>query len=547
LAQFELQSKTENMAGSAIHAALKTRLQAGPAIYTPVLVAVAYYFGAEVAFSIGTLSDRIFAPFWPPNIVLLCALVLVPERRWWLFIAAAFPAHVLAEIGVGMPPSQYLIAFATNCMVAMLSAYGIRRLIGEPPWFINLHQAVLYVLIAVVVSPAVSALGGALVRIAGGEPFENYWTYWVQWYNANALAGATLGPVFLTWIGIDTNPSAFAGSRKLEAAALLAGLVGACLVTFGAAPDTLPSGFLPTLHYLPVPFIVWGAVRFGSVGASGTILIVTVVSIWRNLQGAASFSDDTPEENVLALQVFLTALSIPALLLGAAIEELRRAKDTMQELAGSLLRVHDEERRGVSRQLHDKVAQDLAAAHLVTARFEQEAPASRAMIAELGRALQRAMSELRTMSYHLHPPLLDEAGLDLALKSYIGELAKRSGVTVDFALSSDSARLSPDMEIVLFRVIQDAVTTVHRHSGSLRARIALTIARTGGEQKIALAIEDVGDAADTLSPARIAGPHELAGTGLAGMRERLRRIGGRVQVETALGRTIITAIVPISH
>jgi signal transduction histidine kinase len=143
--------------------------------------------------------------------------------------------------------------------------------------------------------------------------------------------------------------------------------------------------------------------------------------------------------------------------------------------------------------------------------------------------------------------LLDEAGLDLALKSYIGELAKRSGVTVDFALSSDSARLSPDMEIVLFRVIQDAVTTVHRHSGSLRARIALTIARTGGEQKIALAIEDVGDAADTLSPARIAGPHELAGTGLAGMRERLRRIGGRVQVETALGRTIITAIVPISH
>jgi signal transduction histidine kinase len=142
--------------------------------------------------------------------------------------------------------------------------------------------------------------------------------------------------------------------------------------------------------------------------------------------------------------------------------------------------------------------------------------------------------------------LLDEAGLASALRSYIGELAKRSGVAVDFALSSDPARLPPDIEIVLFRVIQDAVTTVHRHSGSLQTRIALTIARTGDEQKIVLAIEDVGDAADTLAPARISGPQELAGTGLAGMRERLRRIGGRVEVEAALGRTTLTAIVPIA-
>jgi signal transduction histidine kinase len=135
----------------------------------------------------------------------------------------------------------------------------------------------------------------------------------------------------------------------------------------------------------------------------------------------------------------------------------------------------------------------------------------------------------------------------LALKSYIGELAKRSGVAVDFALCSDPARLPSDMEIVLFRVIQDAVTSVHRHSGSLKARIALTIARTGGEQKIVLAIEDVGDAVDALSPTRIAGPQERAGTGLAGMRERLRRIGGRVEIETALGRTTLTAIVPMAN
>src|SRR5215475_9389920 len=81
----------------------------------PILVSLAYYLGAEAAFYIGTLSDRIFAPFWPPNIVLFCTLLLVPRRRWWLYIAAAFPAHVIAEIGVGMPVAQLLVAFLTNC------------------------------------------------------------------------------------------------------------------------------------------------------------------------------------------------------------------------------------------------------------------------------------------------------------------------------------------------------------------------------------------------------------------------------------------------
>jgi integral membrane sensor domain MASE1 len=91
------------------------------ALSAPVLVAVAYYLGAEAAFYIGTLSDRIFAPFWPPNVVLFCALLLATERRWWVFIAAAFPAHVVAELGVGMPAGQLLVAFVTNCMVAALN------------------------------------------------------------------------------------------------------------------------------------------------------------------------------------------------------------------------------------------------------------------------------------------------------------------------------------------------------------------------------------------------------------------------------------------
>src|ERR1700752_1281054 len=108
----------------------------------PLLVSAAYYLGAEVAFLIGTLSDKIFAPFWPPKAILFCALVLVPYRRWPLYILVALPAHVVAELGVGMGWPQIWVAFATNTMGAALNAFGVRYLLGGPPWFGSLHKVI---------------------------------------------------------------------------------------------------------------------------------------------------------------------------------------------------------------------------------------------------------------------------------------------------------------------------------------------------------------------------------------------------------------------
>jgi integral membrane sensor domain MASE1 len=99
----------------------------------PLILAVAYYLGAEAAFYFGTLSDKIFALFWPPNVILFCALLLVPERRWAVFIAAAFVGHVVAEVRIGMHATQLLVAFVTNCMVALGSAVAVHRFLGGPP------------------------------------------------------------------------------------------------------------------------------------------------------------------------------------------------------------------------------------------------------------------------------------------------------------------------------------------------------------------------------------------------------------------------------
>src|SRR5262249_52496344 len=135
----------------------------GRELHVPLIAALAYYLGAHAAFIVGTLSDKIFAPFWPPNIVLLCALLLSPYRRWWLVILAIFPAHVIAEVGVGMHTPQLLVAFASNCMVATMSAVALRHWRSKPRWFGSLRDTCLYLAVTTLASPALSAVVGAFV------------------------------------------------------------------------------------------------------------------------------------------------------------------------------------------------------------------------------------------------------------------------------------------------------------------------------------------------------------------------------------------------
>jgi PAS domain S-box-containing protein len=295
------------------------------------LVAIAYFVGAEAAFLVGTLSDRIFAPFWPPNVILFCALLLAPRRHWWIYIAAAFPAHIIAEFGVGMPAPQWLVAFATNCTVAVLNAFLVQTALIEAPWLGNLRKAALYILITAVASPAVAALGGAFVPILGGGAADNYLGFWEQWYLSNALGYLTLGPIFLILCGERVKSLSSVSFRlALEAILLAVSLVVVCTLAFRSS-GAVASGYIPALLYSPLPFILWSAIRFGEKGASAAILIVTIVLLWLTLNSSSLFIAGTREANVLALQIFLVSLSIPVLLLGASIDEARHAVRAIRE------------------------------------------------------------------------------------------------------------------------------------------------------------------------------------------------------------------------
>jgi signal transduction histidine kinase len=515
----------------------------------PLLVALAYLLGAEAAFYIGTLSDQIFALFWPPNVILFCALMIVPQRDWWLYIVAAFPAHVMAELGVGMPAPQLLVAFATNCMVALLNAYAVRRFVGGPPWFGNFRKASIYIVITAGIGPTVAALGGAFVPILGGGAFADYWIFWSR-YLANALPNLTLGPVFLIWFSDGARWTRWNPSRRhIEPVMLAVVLICVCIFAAAAANRLTTTSFLPAILFFPLPLVLWAAVRFGEKGASGAILVVAVILTWATLHGRGLFPGEGPERSVLALQLLLTGLSMPVLMLGALIDELRSAERTTRELAASLVQARDQERRRIARDLHDSTGQHLIAATLIAGRIGKTLPATaQPALRQLEDMLQQSIREVRTVSYLLHPPLLDEAGLALALRHYIEGFQERSSIAVELDISRTVERLAPDTELVLFRVVQEAMTNISRHSKSSTAQIRLMRERATNGDAVVLTIEDAGKGMPGVRGARQLVDQRDAftqGVGLASMRERLHQIGGRLEIDSVVGRTTVKAVVPI--
>ena len=522
--------------------------QATRPLQGPLLVALAYFVGAEAAFYIGTLSDQIFALFWPPNVILFCALLIVPRRNWWLYVAAAFPAHVVAEVSVGMPALQLLVAFVTNCLVVLLNAYAVRRFVGGPPWFGNWHKALRYIVITAGIGPAIAALGGAFVPIMGGGALADYWMFWSHWYFANALPNLTLGPVFLIWFSDDARQGRHPSRRHVEAVTLAVLLLAACLVV--ALQNQVENALAPAMLLLPLPLLIWAAVRFGEKGASAAIFIVAVIFTWEGLHGVTLFPHPNPERSLMALQLFLTGISIPILLLGALIDELRRTERTTRDVAASVMRAQDEERRRIARDLHDSTGQNLIAATLIAGRIEQALPeTARPAFRQLEEMLQASIGEIRTVSYLLHPPLLDEAGLALAVRNFVEGFSERSGIAVDLDLLPHMQRLPADAELALFRVVQEALTNVARHSGSATALIRLARERHAGREAAILTVEDAGRGMPDFGGLRSRTIGENlptgSGVGLASMRERLEQLGGRLEIRSAVGQTVITATVPL--
>jgi two-component system NarL family sensor kinase len=215
----------------------------------------------------------------------------------------------------------------------------------------------------------------------------------------------------------------------------------------------------------------------------------------------------------------------------------------LRELSTRLLKVQDEERRRIARELHDSAGQELAALSM-NFYVIRGAPGSLSLAQERAvnescELLARLTEEIRTLSYLLHPPLLDETGLSSALQWYVDGFAERSKIAVRLHVAEDFGRLPTEVETTLFRIVQESLTNVHRHSGSTTAEIRLRRL----QNEVRLEVLDTGVGMPVKK--RLNGDDAKAGVGILGMSERVRQLGGSFVISAAAPGTRITASLPV--
>lgn len=227
------------------------------------------------------------------------------------------------------------------------------------------------------------------------------------------------------------------------------------------------------------------------------------------------------------------------------ISALKRAENRVRGLSGRLLQLRDEERRRLARELHDSLGQNLTAVKMNISYLGRDAASMderrRNALAESIELIDSCLKEVRTISHLLHPPMLDEVGLLPAIRWYATGFARRSGIDVELDLPDHLRRLPTDVETAVFRVIQESLTNVHRHSGSPTAVIRLDVE----PERIHLLVIDRGCG---IPPQKLSfhQESETIGVGLLGMRERLRQLGGELEITSEGRGTTVQVIVPLS-
>src|SRR6202140_5412955 len=319
----------------------------------------------------------------------------------------------------------------------------------------------------------------------------------------------------------------------------------------------------PLVYVLILPAIAFSAWYCGI----GPSLVATVLALAGAMYGPTTSVHLFPVPNRSQL-FLLSALLFSSMLVIAMAESRRRqnemlrkaqgelearvqertadldsANDNLRELSARLLQLQDDERRRIARELHDSVGQMLAALNmnLSTVRADVERLAKTASaLTDSENLVQQMSTEVRTISHLLHPPLLDEAGLASALRWYVDEFVLRSKIKVALDLPEDFGRLPRESETAIFRVVQECLTNIHRHSESPIARIRLR----QRDDHVSVEIEDKGKGIPPEKQQEM-NSSGTPGVGIRGMRERLRQLGGTLEIKSSGSGTIVIVELPL--
>lgn len=540
----------------------------------PVILALAvvYFAAGKLGLRLAIVNPSA-SSVWPPTGIALAALLILGYDVWPAILIGAFAVNmtttgsVAASLGVA----------AGNTLEALLGAYLVCTLAHGRRAFASAEDVLKFAFLGGAVSTTISAtLGVASLSAAGFIAPGHRAEVWLTWWLGDLMGAIVVAPCIILWVD---RPALKRSLReKMWGGIAAAGLLLLGVVLFD---NLLPFAFRDyRMAFLCIPLVVWGAFHLRAHEGATLVLALSGIAVWGTVRGFGSFAGSDVNSSLLLLQSFIGAIAMTSLVLSAAIfqrdgdhaalekakeelegkvmqrtmqlqeriEKQKRAETALRDLSSRLLQMQDDERRRIARELHDSTGQELAWLNMSLSRLQTDMQADMQKlsvdtanrVAEALGVVSKVTSELRTMSYLLHPPLLDEMGLSSAIRWFVDGFAERSNIRVNVEIPAEMERFSPDLETAIFRVVQECLTNIHRHSGSATASIRLD--RSPDAITLEVADQGKGIPEEKLPSSASAGK---TGVGLRGMWERVRQFGGDMEISSRGTGTIVRVVLPV--
>jgi signal transduction histidine kinase len=500
----------------------------GPAL----LVASGYYLATRIGFA-WTPRGQPNSTFWPANAILLAAFLLAPQRIWWTFLLAVWPAHMIAQLQSGVPVWTASGWFISNSAEGLIGAFLITRFTRQESLFETVRGVLTFVLSGVLIAPLLTSfLDAAAVVITGWG--HGYWPLGAERFWTNALAQLTIVPaVVLGGVrGISWRRNANS-IRRWEALLLGLSTVLVSLFVFG-----FHSAFVattPEVLYVPLPLLLWAAVRFRLAGLSLSLLCLVLISMWYTMHGRLPFPYASLQQNILSLQILFCLVAVPLMFLSVVIDEGQRTQESLQLVSTRLLNAQEQERARIGGELHDDINQRLAMLSLELEQLQNDPSDVQNHLQELRKRTSEISNDVQALSHDLHPSKLEYLGVVTGMKSWCNEFAERQEMEID-CKTDVSDTLPLEIGRPLFRVLQEALYNASKHSDVRRVEVRLQ----EGSGEIHLTISDSGKGFDLEAALR------GKGLGLTSMRERVRLVNGTIAIESKpMAGTTINVRVPL--
>jgi signal transduction histidine kinase len=506
-------------------------------IANSLLIAVGYYVGSEIGFLL-TPAGHAIATYWPPNAILMASLLLLPPRTWWRPITAVLGAHLLIQSENGIPVGTALGWFIGNASEALLGALLLYRFSNRKSLFSSVQDTLTFLLLGAFLAPFLTAFFDAGVVVFtkwGGD----YWGLWTTRLFSNMLATLTLVPAIVNFrANIVSRLRQSTPILKAEAVLLLLAIILVTALVYGTS-NPWPNS-VPLLVYAPLPLLLWASLRFGAAGLGVSVSTMAIISFHYISEGPGLSSTGSMIEHVLFLQLLLGAVTVPLMLLNAVLAERQLTEQKLRDSRNRLIHAQEEERARIARELHDDIGQQLALVTLnlrqLCQTFRKQGQASGIVtgIESLIPHVARISEATRALSRGLHPVQLEHLGLVPALKSFCSEIERNSSIKIRLDKENSPDYLEPEMSLCLFRVAQEALHNVVKHSHASSSRVEL-LTRNG---RVIMRISDNGVG---FIPER----DQTAGLGLINMRERLRLLSGSIKIHSRpMKGTVVEASLP---